>query len=125
VHEVGLCEGVLEAVERRAAGRPVLAVTVRAGAMHRIVPESMETAFALVAAGTVAEGAEIRLVLVPVLVRCRDCGLEVESADPLAVCTRCGATDLELRGGDELLLESLELAEHETEVSGGVPGHPR
>jgi hydrogenase nickel incorporation protein HypA/HybF len=125
VHEVGLCEGVLEAVERRAAGRRVRTVTVRAGVMHRIVPESMETAFALVAAGTVAEGADIRLVLVPVRVHCRDCSLETDSCDPLAVCARCGGADLDLRGGDELVLESLQLAEHETEVSGGVPGHPR
>jgi hydrogenase nickel incorporation protein HypA/HybF len=125
VHEIGLCEGVLDAVERRAAGRRVRSVTVRAGALHRVVPESMETAFALVAAGTVADGAQVRLVLVPVQVRCRSCGLETEAADPLAVCSRCGGTDLDLSGGDELVLESLELAEQEAEVSGGVPGHPR
>lgn len=124
MHEIGLCEGVLDAVERRAAGRPVRAVTVRAGAMHRIVPESMQTAFALVTAGSVADGAVLRLVVVPVRVRCRDCTLEAEADDPLAACTRCGGTDLDLQGGDELVLESLELAaDAEREVTGHVPGH--
>jgi hydrogenase nickel incorporation protein HypA/HybF len=125
VHEVGLCAGVLEAVERRAAGRPVLAVTVRAGAMHRIVPESMETAFALVAAGTVADGARLRLVPVPVQVHCRSCGADVAALDPMAACVQCGGTDLDLSGGDELVLESLELERSSgSEVSGHVPGHP-
>jgi hydrogenase nickel incorporation protein HypA/HybF len=124
VHEIGLCEGVLDAVERRADGRRVRAVTIRAGAMHRIVPESMETAFALVAAGTVADGARLRLVLVPVHVHCRSCGADVAAQDPMAACVQCGGTDLDLSGGDELVLESLELEPSPgREVSGHVPGH--
>jgi hydrogenase nickel incorporation protein HypA/HybF len=49
----------------------------------------------------------------------------VAALDPMAACVQCGGTDLDLSGGDELVLESLELAEQEAEVSGGVPGHPR
>jgi hydrogenase nickel incorporation protein HypA/HybF len=128
MHEVGLCEGVLDAVERRAAGRRVSVVRVRAGALHRIVEPAMRTAFELVAAGSVAQGAEFELVAVPVLVRCRDCGLEVESDDSLAACGRCGSTDLDLSGGDELTLESVTFAEGGTPVPekemGHVPGHP-
>ena len=37
LHELGLCEGVLQAVERRAAGRRVTRVRVRVGAQHRVV----------------------------------------------------------------------------------------
>jgi hydrogenase nickel incorporation protein HypA/HybF len=107
VHEIGLCEGVVEAVERRAAGRPVQVVRLRAGAQHRVVGPAMANAFALVAAGTVAEGAELDLVVVPVQARCRGCDHRAETTDPWAVCPACGSDDLELSGGDELTLESI------------------
>jgi hydrogenase nickel incorporation protein HypA/HybF len=62
MHEIGLCEGIVDAVEHRAAGRRVLAVRVRAGADLRVVDGAMDQAFGLVAAGTVAEGARIEVV---------------------------------------------------------------
>ena len=48
MHELGLCEGVLEAVERRAAGRRVTRVRVRVGAQHRVVESAFDQSFALV-----------------------------------------------------------------------------
>jgi hydrogenase nickel incorporation protein HypA/HybF len=65
MHELGLCEGLLDAVERRAVGRRVLGVRFRVGEDHRVVGEALDQAFALVATGTVAEGAEVDLVIVP------------------------------------------------------------
>ncbi|MGH8969591.1 MAG: hydrogenase maturation nickel metallochaperone HypA [Actinomycetes bacterium] len=123
MHELGLCESVLDTVERRAAGRRVSGVTVRVGALHRVVDESMQTAFAMVSTGTVADGAALSLVHVPVRVSCLGCGLDAESGDPLAVCPRCSSTDLDLSGGDDLLLESITVAAPEEEMS-HVPRHP-
>jgi hydrogenase nickel incorporation protein HypA/HybF len=127
MHEIGLCEGVLETVQRRADGRRVTAVRVRAGALHRVVEPAMASAFELVAAGTVADGARLDLVVVPARVHCNDCGSTGDSLDPWSPCASCGSTDLDVQGGDELLLESLtfESADHpqEKEMS-HVPRHP-
>jgi hydrogenase nickel incorporation protein HypA/HybF len=128
MHEFGLCESILDAVERRAAGRRVTAVRVRAGALQRVADESMETAFAMVTAGSVADGAKLELVIVPVQCQCLECGLDTESNDPLAVCPRCGSTNVDLSGGDDLMLESLTLAAGEPsseprEETGHVPRH--
>ena len=65
MHELGLCESLLEAVERRAAGRRVLGVKFRVGEQHRVVDEAFDQSFEIVAAGTVAEGAEVELEVVP------------------------------------------------------------
>jgi hydrogenase nickel incorporation protein HypA/HybF len=110
VHEVGLCEGVLEAVCRRAAGRPVRRVRIRAGIRHAVDPLSMAQAFDLVAQGTEAAGAAVDVVTVPARLTCRACGGTAETTDLLAVCDRCGSADVALRGGDELVLESIEYA---------------
>jgi hydrogenase nickel incorporation protein HypA/HybF len=44
----------------------------------------------------------------PVQVRCHGCGTTHEAAELIAVCPGCGGVDLELTGGDELVLESIE-----------------
>lgn len=64
MHEIGLCEGILDAVERRAGGRKVLAVRVRAGQRLCVVEPALDQAFTLVSEGTVAEGARVELIQV-------------------------------------------------------------
>ncbi|MGH3327829.1 MAG: hydrogenase maturation nickel metallochaperone HypA [Streptomycetales bacterium] len=109
MHEFGMCEAILDAVERRAAGRRVTRVRVRVGALHHVAPPAMDQAFALAAEGTVADGADVELRTVPVQVACRACRKTGESTDPLTVCPSCGGADIELTGGDEVVLESIEL----------------
>jgi hydrogenase nickel incorporation protein HypA/HybF len=110
MHEFGLCEGVLEAVQKRAAGRPVAAIRVRCGVRHAVDPDSMAQAFALVAGGTEADGAAVEVVTTPATVTCRGCGAESETADSIPICPRCGGADVEVSGGDELTLESVSYA---------------
>jgi hydrogenase nickel incorporation protein HypA/HybF len=110
VHEFGLCEGVLQAVQARAAGRPVAGIRVRCGVRHAVDPDAMAQAFSLVAAGTEADGAAVEVVTVPATVTCGDCGTASQTADQLAVCPRCGGANVEISGGDELVLESLSYA---------------
>jgi hydrogenase nickel incorporation protein HypA/HybF len=107
VHEFGLCEGVLEAVRTRAAGRPVSGIRVRCGVRHAVDPESMAQAFSFIAAGTEADGAAVEVVTVPATVHCRGCDSTSESDDVLAVCPQCKGDDVEISGGDELVLESV------------------
>jgi hydrogenase nickel incorporation protein HypA/HybF len=107
MHEVGMCESVLGAVERRAAGRPVAGISVRVGAGLRVVPDAFAQGFELVAVGSVAEGAAVDLTIVPFQIRCRSCGTDDEVLDPLPVCNSCGEVDLDRSGGDDLVLESV------------------
>lgn len=110
MHEYGLCESILDAVERRADGRRVQRVRVRVGTLHRVVPPAMDQAFALAAEGTVADGANVELVTVAVRVRCLACDHAADSEDALSLCPACGSADVELLGGDDLILESIQLA---------------
>ncbi|HXF56491.1 MAG TPA: hydrogenase maturation nickel metallochaperone HypA [Actinomycetota bacterium] len=118
MHEVALAEAILEAALRRAAGRRLRRVRVRVGALHRVTLPAMDQAFALAADGTVAQDARLELVVVPVVAACRACGYREEGEAPLPVCPRCGSPDLKLSGGDELLLESIEV-ERAPEGAGG------
>jgi hydrogenase nickel incorporation protein HypA/HybF len=108
MHEFGLCDGIVEAVQRRAAGRPVARVRVRVGTLHRVVEGAFQQAFAHAAEGTEAEHAAVELVVIPVSATCLGCGVVVEGNEIIAVCPKCGATDLDLTAGEELILESIE-----------------
>jgi hydrogenase nickel incorporation protein HypA/HybF len=122
VHEIGLAEAILEAVEKRAEGRPVARAKVRAGALLRVVEPAMDQAFHLVTEGTIAEGAAIDLVVTPARISCRSCGHKDDALDPLALCPACGGGDVDLTGGDQLVLESIEIAH---EGAQDVPGNTR
>ena len=127
---MGYCEGVLDAVERRAAGRSVMRVGVRIGAVHRVVPEVFEQSFQLAAMGGPAAGAVTELVVVPVRGHCMGCRSDFESGDPSPACPACGCIDVAVDGGDEVVLEWLEYADPDADPDTGadrlaqpVPAH--
>ncbi len=109
MHESGLGEAVLERVLQRAGGRKVLRMRVRVGAGHRVEAGALEDALRAAAAGTVADGAAVEIVIVPIRVLCRDCGGESEADDPWTLCPRCGSADVDTDGGDDLVVEWIEL----------------
>ena len=108
MHEFGMCDGIVEAVQRRAAGRPVARVRVRIGTLHRVVEAAFQQAFAHAAEGTEAEHAAVELVVIPVSATCLNCGVVVEADEIVVVCSSCGSTDLDFTSGEELILESIE-----------------
>jgi len=108
MHELGLCESIVDAVAKRAGERPVARVRVRVGRLHHVHPEAFEQSFALAAAGSVADSALAELVLLPVTGRCRSCSERIEADEPILACPACGSLEVEQLGGDELTLELIE-----------------
>lgn len=103
-------------------------VEVRVGHLRQVVPASLELAFELIARGTELEGAALAVEQVPAGGVCRDCGTHTELPDFPLLCSACGGVDLDITQGEELEVESLDLAEsHEPEAlsSTGRHGHGR
>ena len=118
MHEYGLCEGVLDAVRQRAEGRKVAEVKVRFGVRHAVDQESLSQAFGFVAEGTEAAGAAVQLVTVPATLTCPDCSFRGDTTDLLATCPLCGGTDVDISGGDEMVLESIRYEPVPTQAGG-------
>lgn len=108
MHELGLCTSIVDAIEMRAGERQVARVRVRVGRLNHVHPEAFEQSFLLAAMGTVAENASADLVLLPVVACCGGCGNSWECDEMPVACPSCGSVGLELLGGDELVLESIE-----------------
>jgi hydrogenase nickel incorporation protein HypA/HybF len=108
VHELGLCTSIVDAIERRAKERPVAHVRVRVGKLHHVHPEAFEQSFMVAAMGTIAENADAELILLPIRAGCSSCDTSWDSDEMPVVCPACGSIEIELLGGEELVLESIE-----------------
>jgi hydrogenase nickel incorporation protein HypA/HybF len=120
MHEIGYCAGVLKAVERRAAGRPVARIGVLVGALHRISPAAFQQSFHLVADGGIAAGAGTEVLIAPVRASCTACRAAFESTDAAPVCPECHSTEVAAEGGDELVLQWVEYAQAQDGAGGGA-----
>jgi hydrogenase nickel incorporation protein HypA/HybF len=113
VHELSIADAVRAIAERHANGRSVTRVELRIGHLRQVVPASLEFAWELVTQGTTLDGAELEIEYVPAEAICDRC----DAATPLvafpARCGACGSLNVEVRGGDELLVDALELEEDE------------
>jgi hydrogenase nickel incorporation protein HypA/HybF len=108
MHELGLCTSIVDAIEQRAGERHVARVRVRVGRLHHVHPEAFDQSFAVAALGTVVEGAAAELVLLPVRAHCGGCAATWDCDEIPLACPECGGVQVELLGGDELMLESIE-----------------
>ena len=113
MHELSIADAVREIVERNARGRQVVAVELRIGHLRQVVPDSLEFAWQLVTTGTALDGAELRTDYVAASAHCRACKGDTELKGFPACCGACGSPDVDISGGDELLVEALELEEDE------------
>lgn len=113
MHELSVCQSLLDQVMRIADENAATAVTrviLRIGPLSGVEPELLQQAFPLARAGTVAEAAELVIESLPVRVRCGACGAETDAAPNRLVCGACGDWHTRLTSGDELMLVSIELA---------------
>ena len=113
MHEMSLCESVLEILEEH-AGRErfssVKRVWLEIGALSCAEPEAMRFSFDVVMKGTLAEGAKLEIIEVPAMARCEQCSQDVEVAGYGDPCPLCGSERLDIRGGDQLRVKELEVS---------------
>src|SRR5579864_4124422 len=113
VHELSIAQSVVEIACRHAAERRITQVTVRIGHLRQVVPSALSFSFTIVAQGTPAEGAELVIEPVPALGLCRRCGAESRLEMFPLQCGACGAFDLRIVAGEELVVDSLLVEEAE------------
>jgi hydrogenase nickel incorporation protein HypA/HybF len=111
MHELSLAEAIVAIAEEHAAGRRVTRVDVRVGQLRQVVPRALTFAFELVARGTTVDGAELVLEQVPGRGACRSCGEHSELPGFPLRCGACGGLDVEIVGGEELYVDSLDVVD--------------
>ena len=86
----------------------VTKVNISFGQMIQIVPDIFEFAFRETVRDSIAEDAELDIEIVPVKMKCLNCGSDFQVKDNLFACNICSSTDLEIIQGKELFIKSIE-----------------
>ncbi len=116
MHEMSIVNSVVDKVieyaSREQADR-VLGITLVVGELHDVVDSLMESCFQYLARGTIAEGASLHLVKVPMRAQCTDCLLvypmDLKRKETL-VCPECGSSSFKIFNGNEFIIRDIEIA---------------
>ena len=112
MHEMALCESVVQILERQAMAQQfsrVIVVRLAIGALACVEPEAMRFSFDAVAKGTLAEGARLEIIHEPGRAWCLSCARTVEVKRRFEKCPHCRNELLQLTCGDELRVKELEV----------------
>ena len=105
-------QSALAVVGREAAARgaaQVHRIELRIGALSGVEPDALRFAFEACAPGSIADGAELAIDLVPALAHCAACDRDFAAgAGFICACPTCGALSGDLRSGRELELARIE-----------------
>ncbi|MFW6169443.1 MAG: hydrogenase maturation nickel metallochaperone HypA [Planctomycetota bacterium] len=104
-----LLEQVESEVQGAGHGGPVLSVHLVIGRLSGVHVDAIRFAFELLAPDSIARDAELVVDEPRAVLCCHACCFEREIEELHARCTRCGSPDVTIRGGKELLLQSIEL----------------
>ena len=112
MHELSVCQNLIAQVNQIAwsnnASR-VDKIYLQVGPLSGVEPILLEAAFPLASAGTIAANAQLVIHTNAITIRCNHCQAQSEAEANHLVCGSCGAWQTELLGGNELLLERLEM----------------
>lgn len=111
MHELAVAESLLKIIQEEGKKHGISKVDqvrLRIGKLSTVVPEALSFSFEVIARGTLAEGAELAMEIVPVIGHCYDCEIDFETDGRFLLCSRCGGALVGLVSGKELEIVDIE-----------------
>ena len=112
MHELSLCEGILQSIETAAKKEhfsQVRSVSLAIGALSCVEPDAMRFAFDAVMKTTLAEGAALNIMIIAGQGWCSQCEQQVEMVERYDACPNCQHHPLVIQAGDQMQIKQLEV----------------
>ncbi|HFD31929.1 MAG TPA: hydrogenase maturation nickel metallochaperone HypA [Gammaproteobacteria bacterium] len=112
MHEMSLCEGVLQIIESEAAKQnftQVKRVILEVGTLSGVEIKALEFAFDVVMKGSIAEQARLEIIELEAQAWCMQCAKSVTIKQRYDACPTCGSYQLQVSSGDEMRIKELEV----------------
>ena len=112
MHEMSLCEGVLQVLQEHAGRqgfRRVKTVWLEIGSLAGVEIEAMRFGFDVVMKGSLADGARLEIIERPGQAWCLPCAKTVAVEQRFDACPECGSYQLQVTDGEEMRIKELEV----------------
>lgn len=118
MHELSITQGVLDVAldaAHKAGAERILAINLVIGDLSSIVDNSVQFYFDFLSRDTPAAGAVLHFRREAATAQCHQCGHQCAATIPLvASCPACGSERLQITGGDQFFIESIEVNDDDT-----------
>lgn len=110
MHELGILAAVAEEVEEVAAENHVTKIqklVLQVGELSTMVPRYMENLYGAAVDGTVLEGSELEIEVIPGNGKCKECDTIYNLLKHEGYCPTCGKKDFEVLSGQEFMIKEI------------------
>lgn len=115
MHELSIAQNIIRIVREYLTPdeQPHLqTIRVQVGAFSTIVPELLQSGFDAAKDGTLMSAAKLEITVIPLRIKCNNCGYETEIEPVDFTCPVCTSTDVDVMAGTELTVSDLEISEN-------------
>ncbi|MDO9142323.1 MAG: hydrogenase maturation nickel metallochaperone HypA, partial [Methylobacter sp.] len=112
MHELSLCESILQVLEQQAETQhfhKVKTVWLEIGALAGVETEALRFSFDVVVQGSIADQAKLEIIGIPGQAWCMPCSRNVLVQQLYDLCPHCGSRQLQVNSGDQMRIKELEV----------------
>ncbi len=110
MHELGVLLEVVAQVTEVAEGNDVQEIqklVLQVGELSSMIPKYMKKIYPAAVEGTLLEGSELEIEIIPGNGKCKSCGEVYSLVENHGVCPACGNQDFELLSGREFFIKEI------------------
>jgi hydrogenase nickel incorporation protein HypA/HybF len=112
MHEMSLCEGILQVIEAEAQKQQfteVKQIVLDIGVLSGVEIQALEFSFEVVMRGSIAEKAILKINEIEARAWCIPCSETVTIKQRFDACPNCESYQLQVSSGDEMKIKELEV----------------
>ncbi len=112
MHELGITESIINIVldkAKTAQTSNIAQVNLVVGELSGFAPDCIQFYFDILSKDTIAQDAKLIFTPAPTELLCRNCSTAFHLQDTLWSCPECHSQSVEIIGGRELYVESMEV----------------
>ena len=112
MHELGVTQSILQIAlhhANEAGATRVKELNLVIGELASIVDDSIQFYWGMIAKDTIAADAVLNFKRTTAQLKCRECGHTFDMDRHEFMCPKCASAQVEVAGGDEFFLESIDV----------------
>ncbi len=112
MHEMSIAQSIVEIVDDTLAENEkelLREVVVDIGELVAVVPDSLQFCYETIVSGTCYEKAELKINILPLIIKCNNCEVESKVEKYSFLCPECDSTNINVISGEELNIRYLEV----------------